>query len=54
MSDIFKIETECAGADTICEYRHCKQEARFEMFYSNEDLDNGIAKHRCEKHKQKI
>lgn len=53
MTKLFKIETDCAGANTVCEYRHCKQPATKEMFYNTKDLDNGIAKHRCEKHKQK-
>jgi hypothetical protein len=48
----FAIETECVSADTVCEYKNCKQEAVYEMFFDEADLDNGIANHRCKKHKQ--
>jgi hypothetical protein len=49
----FAVETECLSADTVCEYKNCKQQAAYEMFSDKADFENGIAKHRCKQHKQR-
>jgi hypothetical protein len=45
-----KIIMPCAGADTVCEYKNCKREAMYEIADSEQDNENGIYQHRCEKH----
>lgn len=40
---------DCNTADTICEYKNCKQEAQYH-YGTTFELDEGTCKHYCKEH----